>query len=146
MSVDKWRGKVMSQFLQWLLDIPFIAMALITSLAIWGRAFYFWKKLHQALTKEPATAKTSQRGNSSRRHGSSSSQADQAPQELSWRQCIGQQFICAILDTPASVCFLLLLITLWNLRPMLASLKVSSDSLHLSPVNSLSDQLCLCRI
>ncbi len=76
-------------------------MALLTSLALWGRSYYFWNRLCDALGQQAT-----------------------APGTKSWRWCVWQQFLCAVLDVPAFLCLVVVIITQWNARSLLASLKV----------------------
>lgn len=122
-DIEDWRQICLGQSVQWLIDIPFVLMGLVTSLALWGRSFYFWGQLCDALLGgEAPTAKTAK----ARQRNRSGEESNLIPASgrRSWRQLTWEQFLCAALDVPAFLCLFVVFLTQWNTRPLLAKLKV----------------------
>jgi hypothetical protein len=124
-EVEEWRQICLSQSLQWLMDVPFVLMALITSLALWGRSFYFWGQLCDVLlSRDTPTTATTTRAKRQNCAAGEESNLIPASSKKSWRQLTWEQFLCAVLDVPAFLCLVVVFLTQWNARPLLAKLKV----------------------
>lgn len=113
----------MVEFLLWIVDIPFLVMALVTFITPWGRGILLWRHISKALSKHRKLPT------------SNSKQKEITGLQTVMRQIqsiIVEQFVCAVLDLLAVIAALLVFITVWHAKDMYDAIKVDSLPSHIS--------------
>ncbi len=100
----------LSEFGNLLVDLPFVLMAVVTTVTPWGRGIWLWRQIANAVSQR------------SKKKPQNKQSLNALYSDL--RKICFVQFICALLDLPTIIASLFILVTVWNASALMHYVKV----------------------
>ncbi|KAL6046203.1 hypothetical protein QOT17_022324 [Balamuthia mandrillaris] len=111
------------QFCGWLVDVPFACMALIVTATPWGRGILLWRAFLQISEKGQTTDNNKKKKKTKVGKDAKSKEEQRDEMIKKQRALCWWQFLCALLDIPAAICAVSIVLTLWHFLPFKRELK-----------------------